>query len=91
MTYLFKKTAYNCKQATLLSLKKEEGKLSLMESLKLSYHLLHCDPCQKFIEQSHQINQIGEQVAQVLLNRPPFSLSEERKQRIQGQIDLLSR
>jgi hypothetical protein len=44
----FKKTLYNCKQATLLSLKRDEGRISLVERVKLAYHLLYCEPCRKF-------------------------------------------
>jgi len=91
MMYLFKRTVFNCKQATLLSLKKEEGKLSFIESLKLSYHLFYCKPCQEFVKQSDLINRIGKDVNQTLFNRPPFLLSEERKLRMQQELDLLSR
>jgi len=90
MMYLFKKTVFNCKQATLLSLKKEERKLSFFESMKLAYHLLYCQPCKKFIQQSRLINRVGEEVSQSLSNRPPFRLSEETKQRMQRELDLLS-
>ncbi len=89
--YLFKKTVFNCKQATLLSLKKEEGKLSFIEGLKLSYHLLYCKPCKEFVKQSHLINRIGAEINQTLSNRPLFRLSEESKQRMQRELDLLSR
>jgi len=91
MIYLFKKIVFNCKQATQLALKREERKLSIMESIRLSYHLFYCGPCRKFIKQSRLINRIGKELAQTIFNRPRFPLSEERKQSIQQQIDSLNR
>lgn len=38
----------SCKEATLLSLKKEEGKLSIIERLKLRMHLNMCKVCEFF-------------------------------------------
>ncbi|HZY81589.1 MAG TPA: hypothetical protein VFE50_18830 [Cyclobacteriaceae bacterium] len=77
MIYLFSKTVYNCKQATLLSIKKEEGKISFVESLKLRYHLMFCDPCRQFIAQWNKITPTGV---------PTFKLSEEAKERIQKKL-----
>ena len=51
MIYPFRKVVFNCKEATLLSIKKEEGKIDVIERLKLWYHLLYCDPCRRFIAQ----------------------------------------
>lgn len=51
MAYLFRKTVFDCRQATLLSIKREEGRITLVELLKLRYHLLFCDPCKRFIGQ----------------------------------------
>lgn len=45
----------NCKEATLLMAKKEEGKLSLMEKMKLSLHTSMCSFCRKFEMQTNQI------------------------------------
>ncbi len=87
MTYLFKKTVYNCKQATLLSIKKDEGSITFFERLKLSYHLLYCDPCRRFIDQAGRINRIGRKMGQVLSSRPPFALSETARASIRAQID----
>jgi hypothetical protein len=89
--YLFKKIVFDCKQATLLSIKQEEGRITFFEKLKLSYHLLYCDPCRRFIEQSKQIDQIGQELDQRLSSRPPFTLPEVTKDRIQQQIDQLDR
>lgn len=85
--YLFKKTVLDCKQATLLSLKKEEGKISIPERVKLFYHLLYCIYCRRFVKQSSIINQMGKAVADSIFTHPPHSLSEKIKDDIQHQID----
>jgi len=46
----------NCKEATLLMAKKEEGKLSLIERWELSMHTSMCSYCKKF---EKQISKIG--------------------------------
>jgi hypothetical protein len=74
----FRKTMFNCKQATLLSIKKEEGKITPVERLKLWYHLLYCDPCRRFIYQWS------------VLTKKKFtliSMSDQAKKRIQQKID----
>ncbi len=87
--FLFKKTAYNCKEATRLALKKDEGKISLLERFRLYYHLRFCDPCHGFIKQSHIINEAGAQLNDTIFKEPLFTLSEERKKDIQHQLDIL--
>ena len=89
MIYLFKKTVYNCKQATLLSLKRDQGAITLFERVKLSYHLLYCDPCCRFIKQSQRLDQAGRELNQLMSSRPPFSLSEAAKDRMQKIIERL--
>ena len=81
--YLFKKVVFNCKRATLLSLKKDQGKITFMERMELSYHLIYCDPCRKFIAQSHRIDNAGS----LLMSKPPFSLPHNLRDRIQQEID----
>lgn len=76
MIYPFKKILFDCRQATLLSLKKDAGRISLIERLKLSYHLLGCDPCRRFIEQSHAIDQAGDKFEDFLRSNPPFRLPD---------------
>ncbi len=85
--YLFKKVVFNCKRATLLSLKREEGRITLAERLELSYHLLYCDPCRRFVKQSAQLNLSGKDFGGALAERPPFSLSPSTKDRIQDLLD----
>lgn len=85
--YLFKKTVLNCKQATILALKKEEGKISISERIKLSYHLLYCRFCRRFVKQSSVINHIGKGVVNSIFTHPPHSLSNKIKENIQQKID----
>jgi hypothetical protein len=85
--YLFKKTVLNCKQATLLSLKKEEGRISFMENIKLQYHVLYCKYCRRFIKQSAVINHQGAQIPESLFNHPAHTLPAETKAKIQRQLD----
>jgi hypothetical protein len=86
MIYLFRKTVYNCHQATLLSIKRDEGAISLFERMKLAYHLLYCDPCRRFIAQSQRLNKAGKELGELLSTRPPFSLSDIAKERIQKTV-----
>ena len=87
--YLFKKIVFNCKQATLLSLKKEEGTISVKERLKLCYHLLYCKYCRRFAKQSSIINKQGNHFSNSLFFDPPHLLSSQKKKIIQDQIDTL--
>ncbi len=45
----------NCSEATFLMAKKEEGRLSFMERLKLSMHTSMCSFCKKFEKQATKI------------------------------------
>ncbi|MDN3654837.1 hypothetical protein QWZ08_04305 [Ferruginibacter paludis] len=85
--YLFRKTVFDCKQATLLSLKKEGGKITIMERVKLFYHLLYCVYCRRFEKQSSIINHLGEGVINSIFTDPPHTLSDKAKENIQQQID----
>lgn len=83
----FKKILCNCRQATRLSLKREEGHISLTERLVLAYHLLYCEPCRRFIRQWKSLAQY--RGTHTLAAKPPFSLSTEARTRIQQQLDAL--
>ncbi|NOT94078.1 hypothetical protein [Ferruginibacter sp.] len=85
--YLFKKNVFNCKHATLLSLKNEEGKISFIEKIKLHYHLLYCKYCKRFIKQSAVINKAGNDTAESLFTNPSHLLSAKTKENIQRRID----
>jgi hypothetical protein len=79
---LFKKTAYDCRQATLLSIKKEEGRISISERVKLSYHLLRCDPCRRFNEQSARVSELAANMKDAVSDQSPHVLSEKARERM---------
>ncbi|MEO5999657.1 MAG: hypothetical protein ABIN89_22870 [Chitinophagaceae bacterium] len=89
--YLFRKTVYNCKQATMLALKKEENKISLFERMKLAYHLHYCDPCKRFIKQSEIINNAGKKFNDYFYKSPPYTLEEEKITEIREQLKALDK
>lgn len=83
-----KKTMYNCKQATLLALQKQQGHLSVAGRFKLSYHLLFCNACKQFVKQSALIDKAMQDYKQQ--DRPvSHSLSSSQKESLQQQIDAL--
>ncbi|HWA34358.1 MAG TPA: hypothetical protein VG737_09530 [Cyclobacteriaceae bacterium] len=79
--YLFKRVVFNCRRATLLSLKKEQSAISLLERVELSYHLLYCSPCRRFLAQSARLRSMTLNLKEVP-DSLPFSLSDESKSRI---------
>jgi anti-sigma factor ChrR (cupin superfamily) len=66
----------SCKDATMLTAKKEEGKLSLVERVKLGMHSSMCLLCRKFEKQAHTIAIESKEVT------ADAELSESAKQRI---------
>ena len=84
--YLFKSIVYDCKHGTLLAVRKSEGRITLLERLKLQYHLLHCKPCRDFIDQCKGIAQAGKNLESMLSSNPPFSLSAGARDRILNKI-----
>lgn len=53
--FMMKYLMINCKEATFLMAKKEEGKMSLTERMKLSMHTSMCSLCKKFEKQTSEI------------------------------------
>ena len=45
----------SCKEATMLASKKEEGKITLMERLKLAIHYAMCIYCKRFAQHTRII------------------------------------
>ncbi len=78
---------YNCKQATLLVLKKKEQRLSIAERASLFIHLLFCDPCKRFVKQSDFIDHSLHHCDEMLHDQPVHSLSEETRKKIQQELD----
>jgi hypothetical protein len=84
--YLFKKIVFDCKQATLLSIKKDQGKITFGERLKLSYHLLYCDPCRQFIDQWKRLDKAGREIQGRLSLKPPFLLPPAVRKKIHDEL-----
>ncbi len=78
---------HNCKEATHLSLQKEERALSIKETFQLRLHLMYCDACKQFIKQSAIINKAMLQIKDAILQHPPQKLSQEVKDNIQQQLN----
>lgn len=53
--FLMKYLMVNCKEATFLMSKKEEGKLSLKEKFNLTIHTSMCSFCRRFEKQASKI------------------------------------
>jgi hypothetical protein len=77
----------NCKAATQLALQKEERKLTLKEELKLKLHLVFCDACKQFIQQSVIINKAMQQAKDAFMKHPTQQLSDASKAKIQQQLN----
>lgn len=71
----------NCRDATMLTAKKEEGKLSFTENIKLSMHLSMCSFCRRFEKQSRTI------ASESMVVSAENELSESAKRRIQDVLD----
>ncbi|MDP3666998.1 MAG: hypothetical protein Q8R50_09990 [Sediminibacterium sp.] len=71
----------NCKEATYLMGKKEEGKLSIVERVKLSMHTSMCVFCKKFEKQT---NKIAEESIHI---RADEDLPLQAKEKIQQMIE----
>ena len=87
---IFKKILYDCRKAQRLTIKKQESKLTLSESLQLRIHLRYCDVCRKFQQFSALLNQVFARERQELKQQPDSKLSTEEKLELQKQIDELT-
>jgi uncharacterized membrane protein len=85
--YLFRKIVFNCKQATLLSLKKEEGKASLKERALLWYHLLYCNSCRRFVIHSKKMNNFLSDLNKQETGQPTHIIPDDVKKVLQDRID----
>ena len=77
------KVLYDCKEAKLLIVKREHGRISLTGRLRLYYHLLHCSVCRSFQTQSSLINRLARKVTASIDREPPHKLSDTAAGRLQ--------
>lgn len=87
---IFKKILYDCQKAQRLTIKKQESKLTLSESLRLRIHLHYCGVCRKFQQFSALLNQVFARERHELEERPPVILTKEEKIQLQRQVDDLT-
>lgn len=87
--FTFFKTIFSCREATTLSLRKEDGKLRSAEKLQLFLHLLYCHVCRRFIKQSRQITHICDDYRQHISQHPTYTLTPEAKDKMQQQLNNL--
>jgi hypothetical protein len=71
----------SCKEATFLMAKKEEGKLTFFERMKLSFHTSMCRFCRLFEKQTKQIREESRHI------HAEEGLSDAAKRRMQRLID----
>lgn len=79
----------NCKEATLLLVKKEEKKLPFFAQLKLWMHRVYCASCRRFIKQSEQITGIAANYKSAISHTPTGVLTVEKKTTLQKTINEL--
>jgi anti-sigma factor ChrR (cupin superfamily) len=72
----------NCKEATFLMAKKEEGKLGIVENMKLSMHTSMCSFCRKFEKQAKHI---GKESRHVHAADDLPTLAKEKIEKILGE------
>ncbi len=73
----------NCKEATTMISKKEEGKISFIERIQLWQHLLICSLCKLFMKQNKLIASLIPEAEK----KSVASLSDKEKQQI---VDAIS-
>ncbi|MBN8718414.1 MAG: hypothetical protein J0H85_03155 [Sediminibacterium magnilacihabitans] len=79
--FMMKYLMVNCKEATFLMAKKEEGKLTFIEKMKLSMHTSMCSFCKKFEKQTSKIGIESKHV------HAEDNLSGFTKERIERMLD----
>ncbi len=77
----------NCKEATLLTCKKQDGKVSFKERMQLLLHLLVCKVCALFYKQSTLLHQQLTHIHQTETLPVSIQMDEERKKSLQEIIE----
>jgi hypothetical protein len=79
-----KKSSLNCKEATLFIEKKQVGKLSWKESIRLHVHLFFCKTCSAYEKQSERVNRMLKQLSKSSFELENEALKEQIKLKIYG-------
>lgn len=81
-----KKIVYNCREATFLIEKKQLGKITFKERIKLKIHLFGCSVCRVFEQQSSMINRMVKNFLNTS-QHTEVKLDEHFKKELQEQIE----
>ncbi len=84
---LIHKILLNCKDATYLVSKKQETKISFVENIQLSLHLLVCKVCLFFSKQTNFLHQHLIKLNSESCEHHYLQLDETKKAALQLQLD----
>jgi hypothetical protein len=82
----FKRILNNCVEASLLSLKDKEEKITFKEKFEMKFHIFFCKCCKNFIKQSPMIDESMKAYLKDIYIKPPVKASEEFKARLKQQF-----
>lgn len=77
----------NCKESTLLQLKREEKDLSIYKKIQFQFHLITCESCRKFTKQSILINEKISELFNSTRNVNIHKLNNDSKISMQKKIE----
>ena len=72
----------NCKKATYLTTKQQEGSISFMEKIQLKFHLLFCKYCSLFKSQTDFIDKNIDSFSR----SNKFKMDDDFKSKLQDQL-----
>ena len=78
----FKRILNNCVEASLLSLKNEEEKITLKQKFEMKFHIFFCKCCQNFTKQSPIIDESLKAYFKDIDTKPPLKASDDFKVRM---------
>ncbi|MCB0697259.1 MAG: hypothetical protein KDC07_07835 [Chitinophagaceae bacterium] len=76
----------SCKEATYLVSKKEQGKITIAERIRLSLHLMICKFCKRFEKQNKIITEHAKRLEHVLYNEGETTLPDSYKEHIRSSV-----
>jgi hypothetical protein len=82
----FKRILNNCVEASLLSLKNKEEKITFKQKFEMKFHIMFCKCCKNFVKQSPMIDESMKAYFENMENQPPVKASEDLKTRIKEQL-----
>ena len=82
----FKRILNNCVEASLLSLKSKEEKITLKQKFEMKFHVFFCRCCKNFTKQSVQIDESMKAYIEEMDSKPPVKASDVFKARMKEQF-----